>query len=85
MVNKVNNPESITNMKAQKNDINPVIGVNNLRLKRRVMRLASHERRKPSQMAKLLLEQSLEIKEKALGLGLHRKLGCFNGVIQLNR
>ncbi|WDE06287.1 hypothetical protein SG34_005010 [Thalassomonas viridans] len=56
-------------MKAQKNDINPVLGINNLRLKLRVMRLASHERRKPSQMAKLLLEQSLEIKEKALGLG----------------
>jgi len=56
-------------MKAQKNDINPVIGVNNLRLKLRVMRLASQERRKPSQMAKLLLEQSVEIKEKALGLG----------------
>ncbi|WDD99955.1 hypothetical protein [Thalassomonas actiniarum] len=56
-------------MKAQKNDINPVLGINNLRLKLRVMRLASQERRKPSQMAKLLLEQSLEIKEKALGLG----------------
>ncbi|WP_281556025.1 hypothetical protein [Thalassomonas sp. RHCl1] len=56
-------------MKAQKNDINPVLGINNLRLKLRVMRLASQERRKPSQMAKLLLEQSLEIKEQALGLG----------------
>ena len=56
-------------MKAQKNDINPVLGINNLRLKLQVMRLASQERRKPSQMAKLLLEQSLEIKEKALGLG----------------
>ena len=56
-------------MKAQKNDINPVIGVNDRRLKLRVMRLASQERRKPSQMAKLLLEQSVEIKEKALGLG----------------
>ena len=56
-------------MKAQKNDINPVIAVKNLRLKLQVMRLASQERRKPSQMAKLLLEQSVEIKEKALGLG----------------
>ena len=56
-------------MNAQQNAISPVIGINNLPLKLRVMRLAELEKRKTAQMAKILLLEAVELKEQSLELG----------------
>ncbi len=47
---------------------NPVLGIRDMQLKTRILRMSMLERRLPSHMAQIILEDAVEAKEQELGL-----------------